>query len=89
MSFRKVIAGTTLYVAAAYGTYAYFKRQRQPAPVGPGSATFDSLAGLYDDQIGTEETFMLYGILRWWMVRQVKVSSCDTGLWAGAGAPHP
>jgi hypothetical protein len=38
-----------------------------------GGCAFDRLAGVYDDIVDWEETGMLIGLMRWWLIRQAEV----------------
>jgi hypothetical protein len=38
-----------------------------------GHSAFDRLAGVYDNIIGSEERYMFYGLLRWWLLRDAQV----------------
>ena len=79
MNAKVVVGGVTLYFTAAGCAYWYL-RSKPEIPVralqgdnGPGSA-FDRLASVYDDTVGREEGYMGYGLMRWWLLRQAKVT---------------
>jgi hypothetical protein len=83
MNAKTIIGGATLYFTAAGCAYWYIKSRPQ-VPVAachkedaPGSA-FDRLANVYDDTVGREEGYMGYGLMRWWLLRQAKVTAVLT-----------
>lgn len=47
--------------------------QQQGEGGGGGSCAFDRLASVYDSIIGAEERYMMYGLLRWWLLRNAQV----------------
>jgi hypothetical protein len=69
-----ILTGGALYAGATWATYKYLTKPTPPADSsGRGSAggaggapgcAFDRLAGLYDSTVGSEETYMLYGLMR-------------------------
>lgn len=75
-----LVAGGLLYVASTYGFYQlYSNLKRVPEPstskdaVDEAGSPFDRIAAQYDAAVGSEEWGMGYGIMRWWLIRQVKV----------------
>lgn len=76
---KAVIAGTGLYAGFACATYFYFKKNKDVASTleatgaADCSCAFDRLAGEYDRVVGSEETYMGYGLFRWWLLRGIKV----------------
>lgn len=73
-----VLAGAGLYAGVAAAAYIRVKgSQASPHSLAckhePGAA-FDALADSYDQQIGWDEKLMGISLMRWWLIRQSKVS---------------
>lgn len=70
--------GASVFGGAACALY-YFNTVHKVAiePLKPRSfpsvAKFDMLAPMWDASVGFEETWMGYGLMRWWLLRYAKV----------------
>mmetsp|Transcript_7218 Transcript_7218/g.19357 ORF Transcript_7218/g.19357 Transcript_7218/m.19357 type:complete len:360 (+) Transcript_7218:98-1177(+) len=95
------VASAGLFTATAYSTYRYAKYHRSAADIvssktnpdcaeGRGSAfsVFDSLASVYDQAVGSEETWMGYGLLRSWLLRHAKGKVLEISAGTGRSLPH-
>lgn len=98
-----LVAGLGVFVGAGYGGW-YFAKQQENLPkmiaAAAGEAStadghcsgcaFDRLAGIYDDIVGSEESSMFMGWLRWWLLLGAQVSrlelKCDA--WAQVATWH-
>ena len=73
-----VLAGAGLYIGVATAAYIRVKgSQASPHSLAckhKSGAAFDALADTYDKQIGWDEKLMGISLLRWWLIRQAKVS---------------
>jgi hypothetical protein len=72
-----LLAGGAVYAGATYATYRFFTQHKQVDGLGGGGTgssssegggagccAFDRLAPLYDSTVGSEETYMMYGLMR-------------------------
>jgi hypothetical protein len=80
MKLQHVLAGSAAFAASVYSGYMYAKPMKAlpqtaatAADEASGSCAFDRLAGVYDSIIGSEERYMFYGLLRWWLLRDAQV----------------
>jgi hypothetical protein len=74
--------GSAAFAASVYSGYMYAKPMKSlPQAEAPaaaaadtsGHSAFERLAGVYDNIIGSEERYMFYGLLRWWLLRDAQV----------------
>lgn len=98
MKLQHVLMGSAAFAASVYGGYTIGKPMKalpQPAATAAdeaaGSCAFDRLAGVYDSIIGSEEQWMFYGWLRWWLLRDAQASGSMQKIWHHAwhGWPLP
>lgn len=79
MKLQHLLMGSAAFAVSVYSGYMYATpmkslQQQTTDEDSPGSCAFDRLAGVYDRIIGSEERYMFYGWLRWWLLRNAKVS---------------
>lgn len=78
VSKTTVLAGAGLYVGVATAAYLRFKgdttHPHSQACQHQSGAAFDEMADTYDNQIGWDEKLMGVTLIRWWLIRQAKVS---------------
>jgi hypothetical protein len=93
MRLQHVLMGSAAFAASVYSGYMYaqpMKSLPQAAPAAAddtsGHSAFDRLAGVYDNIIGSEERWMFYGLLRWWLLREAQV--CSAAVRPAARAMH-
>ncbi|GFH23280.1 uncharacterized protein HaLaN_20871, partial [Haematococcus lacustris] len=71
-------AGAALFGASSYSTWRYFTYHREAIEAVdslqacPSGTAFDSLASKYDAAVGSEETWMGYGLLRSWLLAKAQ-----------------
>ncbi|GBF92403.1 S-adenosyl-L-methionine-dependent methyltransferase [Raphidocelis subcapitata] len=94
LSVSTILAGGAVYAGATYATYKFLTK---PAGLdaadgggagGAGGCAFDRLAAVYDSTVGSEETYMMYGLMRWWMLRGVKGDVLEISAGTGRNLPH-
>lgn len=78
ISKTSLLAGAGLYVGVTTAAYIRFKGDKtlphNQASNQQTGAAFDDLADTYDKQIGWDEKLMGITLIRWWLIRQAKVS---------------
>lgn len=75
MASKYLFAGG-VYVGAAAALYHFntiHKVAVEPVKSLKSGSKFDRLAPFYDAAVGMEEFFMLYGAMRWWLLRYAQV----------------
>jgi hypothetical protein len=98
-----IAGGGAVYAAAAFTAYKYFSAHGSSGSGGgvgdaaaaggaPGGGSFDRLARVYDATVGSEETYMLYGLMRWvhgGMVSTLAPHAVGAGRWPEGGSGVP
>ncbi|KAL6757661.1 S-adenosyl-L-methionine-dependent methyltransferase [Haematococcus lacustris] len=87
-------AGAALFGASSYSTWRYFTYHREAIEAVdslqacPSGTAFDSLASKYDAAVGSEETWMGYGLLRSWLLAKAQGDVLEISAGTGRNLPY-
>lgn len=78
------LAGGSVVLGTIYSTYQYITYHKDASEavksLDPDAGrTFEQLSDIYDKAVGVEETWMGFGLLRWWLMKYAEVSSKPHG----------